>query len=498
MTTNSRKVAIVGAGPGGLTAGMLLTHRGLDVTVFEKEAVVGGRNASFVMDNTIFDIGPTFLMMKFLLDEVFEESGYSSDDFLKFTKLEPMYRLDFPFGFVDVSNNGEKLTEDLRRLFPGTAIHYDKFMRDEKKRYEALYPCLQKDYSRLGMMFNSDLIKALPRLDIGKSLYSALSRYFGDQSSRIAFSFQSKYLGMSPWTCPAVFTMIPYIEHAQGIYHVEGGLSEISRAMAEAFSRNGGTLLTSTPVESLVVGDGRVRGVRTGNGDIYEADHVIINADFAHAMTHIVPDEHRGRYSRDKLLQKSYSCSTFMMYLCLDTVLPLEHHTIVFADDYRKNVDDITEGRIPYGNSSFYVRNSARTDTTVAPDGRSGLYILVPVPNNKSGADWNEEGPRIREWVIQAMKTRLGIDDIEAHILSERIITPHDWEQSFNVFLGATFNLAHSLDQLLWFRPHNTFDHIPGCYLVGGGTHPGSGLPTIYESGRITARSLCTRLGIPY
>jgi phytoene desaturase len=79
--------------------------------------------------------------------------------------------------------------------------------------------------------------------------------------------------------------------------------------------------------------------------------------------------------------------------------------------------------------------------------------------------------------------------DIEDHIEFEHEITPQGWGEN-DVYLGATFNLAHGIDQMLYFRPHNKFEELENCYLVGGGTHPGSGLPTIYESGRITANMI--------
>ena len=89
--------------------------------------------------------------------------------------------------------------------------------------------------------------------------------------------------------------------------------------------------------------------------------------------------------------------------------------------------------------------------------------------------------------MIERLK-RLGITDIERRIRYERVLDPRDWREDFAVHQGATFNLAHDLGQMLWFRPHNRFG--PGLYLVGGGTHPGSGLPVIYEGARISARLL--------
>jgi phytoene desaturase len=289
--------------------------------------------------------------------------------------------------------------------------------------------------------------------------------------------------------------MIPYVEHHFGIYHVQGGLSEISAGMARAAAEDGAKIHYNTPVKRLILKGKECRGVELEDGRKIKADAVIVNADFAHAMTTIVPKRKLKKYTLAKLRKKRYSVSTFMIYLGLDKVYDIQHHTVLFAKNYRKNLDTISAGKIPWGNASFYVRNSSITDPKVAPPGHSGIYVLVPVPNKKAKIDWKKDGPKLRNWVIGQMKKRLGMHDIEQHIIEETVITPDNWKNDYDVFLGATFNLGHNLSQMLYFRPHNKFEELDNVYLVGGGTHPGSGLPTIYESGRISAGLICRKHG---
>ena len=97
--------------------------------------------------------------------------------------------------------------------------------------------------------------------------------------------------------------------------------------------------------------------------------------------------------------------------------------------------------------------------------------------------------------VILKQMEHLGFSGIKEHIVSQTIVTPDDWA-SRDIYKGAVFNLAHGLDQMLWRRPQNKFEELESLYLVGGGTHPGSGLPTIFESGRISAKMICADLGI--
>jgi phytoene desaturase len=75
------------------------------------------------------------------------------------------------------------------------------------------------------------------------------------------------------------------------------------------------------------------------------------------------------------------------------------------------------------------------------------------------------------------------------------MLTPLDWEAQ-GIHAGATFNLAHNLGQMLHLRPRNRFEDLDRVYLTGGGTHPGSGLPTIFESARIAARLASADIGL--
>ncbi len=479
-------VVIVGAGPGGLTCAMMLANRGLRVTVLEAKAQVGGRNAAIRLGPYTFDTGPTFLMLRQILDEVFEESGAATAEVLGVRALDPMYHLVFRDKVLKVTPDHARMRQEIERVFPGKGACYDRFLVQEKQRFKRLYPCLQKSYHRFRTLFHPDMIRALPHLSLGRSLYDVVFGLFGDEELALSFTFQSKYLGMSPWDCPGLFAMIPYIEHGLGIFHVTGGLSRISDAMAEVAVRRGATIRCSAPVKRVIVKSGRACGVELESGERIEADDVVLNADFGHAMTHLFEPGVLKKYTPANLSRKKLSCSTYMLYLGTDRKWDLPHHSIYFAHDYRANVDGIFQGKMPGEDISFYVRNASATDPTLAPAGHSAIYVLVPVPNTRSGIDWSRQG-RFRETVLNALEQRAGMAGLRGSIREEKILAPDDWKHEYGVFEGATFNLAHNIGQMLYFRPRNQFEEVGNCYLAGGGTHPGSGLPTIYESGRIAA-----------
>jgi phytoene desaturase len=495
---DGKHVIVVGAGPGGLTAAMMLAYRGFKVTVFEKQARVGGRNGKIALGDYSFDIGPTFLMLKDVLDEVFREAGENGDSLMDMRRLDPMYRLVFGDNYIDPVDDRERMKQEIARVFPGHEDRYDAFFEREQDRFRHLFPCLQKSYHQLRTMFSPALMKALPHLGLGKSLFDIMYQTFGDEQLALTCTFQAKYLGMSPWECPGLFSIIPYIEHSMGIYHPIGGLSRISEVMAEVARQNGAEIHLESPVKRILVKNGAACGVELAGGDRVDADDVVINADFGYAATNLFEPGVLKKYTPAKMDRMKLSCSTFMMYLGLDCRYDLPHHAIFFAEDYRKNVEDVFAGKPVDKDISFYVRNASVTDDSLAPEGHSAVYVLVPTPNLRGAVDWRVEQDAFRENLLDKMEQRAGMKGLREHIVQEKIITPEGWRQDYDVFEGATFNLAHNLGQMIYLRPHNKFEELDHCYLVGGGTHPGSGLPTIYESGRIAANLLSRHYGVTF
>jgi phytoene desaturase len=171
------------------------------------------------------------------------------------------------------------------------------------------------------------------------------------------------------------------------------------------------------------------------------------------------------------------------IYLALDQVFDFAHHQIVFSKDYDTYLQKLLNGEFT-DDLSYYIHNPVVLDKTMAPEGKSALYILAPIPNLRSEKDWESYQKDVESIIYSSIRERLGIN-LEPHIIEKKIITPKDWEDDYHVYIGAVFNLSHKLSQMMHLRPHNRFEEIKNVYLVGGGTHPGSGLPTIYQSALI-------------
>jgi phytoene desaturase len=496
MQKQPRRVVIVGAGPGGLAAALLLAKSGVKVTIVEKRGVVGGRTSTIERDGFKFDVGPTFFLYPRVLREIFSAAGYDLDREVPMTRLDPQYRLVFGAGGELLATpNIERMVEAIAAISPDDAQRFRHFITHNRNKLEKFMPFLQTPFESWRDLASPGMMKLLPLLAPWKSLDEDLKVHFKDERIRLGFSFQSKYLGMSPFRCPSLFSILSFLEYEHGVFHPTGGCGSVTKAMGRIATEMGVEILLDEPVEKVIVERGKAVAVRTANR-LLVADAVVVNADFAGAMKRMLPDHHRSRWTDAKLAKKKYSCSTFMMYLGIKGRFDdVSHHTIYLAGNYRENLADIEQRHRLSENPSFYVQNACVTDETLAPAGHSSLYVLLPVTHDTGSVDWASELPRYRALALEQMK-KIGLHDVEERIVTEKIVTPTGWAEEFDLYKGATFSMAHSLDQMLHLRPHNRFEDVGQMYLVGGGTHPGSGLPVIFESARITSRLLLEDLKV--
>ncbi len=469
---------------------MLLAKAGHEVTVVEKEPRVGGRTSLIEGQGYRFDLGPTFFLYPQILEEIFADVGRDLHREVPMQKLDPQYRLVFGAGGeLLCTTDVERMVAAIAKLAPADAPQFRRFMNDNRVKLQKFAPCLQSPFLSWTDLVQPRLLAVLPYLKPLKSLHAELAGYFRDPRLQLAFTFQSKYLGMSPFQCPSLFSILSYLEYEHGIWHPTGGCNELTRGMARVAQELGARIRLAEPVQEILFDGRRAIGVRTTQGE-HRADAVVVNADFGHAMTTLVPNRLRRRWTDTAIARKRFSCSTFMLYLGVEGRCDeLQHHNIYIARNYRQNLEDIEQGHVLTEDPSFYVENPSRLDKTMAPPGHSALYVLLPVSHQHPNIDWNRERDRYRQVALRQL-AKLGLTDIEKRIRFERLVTPVDWEQKVGIYRGATFNLAHNLGQMLHLRPRNRFEEVERLYLVGGGTHPGSGLPVIFESARISSRLL--------
>lgn len=476
-----KRVVIVGAGIGGLATAMRLAAGGFAVTVLEKNARVGGRANLLEIDGYRFDTGPSLLLMTDVYRELFAACGDDFDRRVPLVKMEPNYRVHFADGSaLEMSSDLPTMVANLEQFEAGAAAGYYRFLEDASRKYRiGRAQFVEKNFARAGDFFTLRNLSLLTQLHALRGMYAHVSRFFRDERLRQAFSMQSMYLGISPFEAPAVYTLLPYTELAEdGLFYPQGGIYALPTAMAEVARDLGVQIRTECPVTQILVKDGRVQGVCTGD-DFEPADIVVSNADLPYTYTDLLAERPAG-YAEARWREQPFTSSAFMLYLGTDTVFAEHrHHNFFLSGDYRRNFEEIFDAKVAPRDPAFYLNCPARTDPAVAPPGGDTLFVLVPIPHLTEQQRWDEvQVARFRDKVLDLLEMR-ALPGLRRHIVAERVVTPHDWQAQYNLKYGAAFGLSHGIFQVGYFRPSNKARDIGNLYFVGASTVPGTGVPLV-------------------
>ncbi len=472
-----QRIAIIGAGVGGLSAAARLSSKGFSVDVFEKLSCCGGRNHMLEDQGFKFDMGPSFVLMPDFFKEVFDDCSEKMEDYLNLKVLETNYKIFYPDGDVfTVSKDMEKTKQEIERFEEGGSVGFDEFIKKTEDFYHSVRPLLFKHFTKASLL-NPEYWNLLIKLEPFSSYWNLAKKFFKSEKLCYAFTFEAMFMGVSPFEAPAFYSIISYADHVQKIAHPIGGMYEIPKALEKIALKNGVKFHYDHEVRSVYPKSSQICVQVKGQSQMF--DKVIINADYAYAQTDIL---------RRKIPDYRYSCSTFLLYLGLnDKLKNLDHHNLFFASDLRKNLNDIFSSEVISDDLSFYLHVPTVTDQSLAPKGKEIAYILVPVPNLKNkDDDIDQHEKRIKDLVYRKINEVTG-QNIEEMIEIEHKFCPKDFISQYNIKNGATFGLAHNLFQSAFFRPSNVDQRNKNIFYVGASTQPGGGLPVVIASSKIVS-----------
>jgi phytoene desaturase len=422
------------------------------------------------------------------LRALFDEVGRPMEAYLSLVQLDPNYRVHYADGStLDVTSRINAMLEGLERVEPGSGPRFLRFLADASRLYRiGLDGFVDRNVHRRGDFFSLRNFGLLLRGKAMEQLQRMVGRYFRSDKLRHTFSFQSLYLGLSPFDSPAIYSLLPYTEVAGGLYFPMGGMHALPRALARLGGELGVTFRYGADVARIERGGRGVTGVVLADGTRIGADLVLANADLPYVYQTLLQEPY------PRIDRFAFSCSAFLMYLGVGRRYPnLPHHTLVVPGDLRTTCDDIfVRHRIP-ADPAYYICNPSKTDPTLAPPGSENIYVLVPVPSQMPGReiDWSVEGPRLEAATLERLE-RFGLTDLRQHLVTKRTFTPQDFAASFSATRSEAFGLAHGIDQVGYFRPHNRHPVYQNLYFVGQSTHPGCGIPMVLISSRLVAERI--------
>ncbi len=498
---NSRRgsAAVVGSGFGGLAAAIRLQAMGFATTCFEARDKPGGRAYVYHDDGFTFDAGPTVITAPHCIEELFTLADRDMNDYVELLPVEPMYRLQWHDGAAfDYVSDEAGLIEQIRSLSPGDEDGYRKFAQYSRRVF-------QKGYEELGsvpFLRFSDMIRVAPqlaRLRADRSVYSTVSRFIKDEHLRQAFSFHPLLVGGNPYDTSAIYTLIHWIERKWGVFFPRGGTGALVNGLVRLFKDMGGEVRLSSPVRRINLTEQKkqTRHLVTTDAVANEAfDLVVSNADIHHTYAKLYEQVAEARQTQRRLEKMEWSMSLFVMYFGTNRKYEdLAHHTILFGPRFKGLLKDIFKGSQLPEDFSLYLHAPTVTDPSLAPKGCEGFYVLSPVPHlGRAPIDWDTVAQQYGNAILETLEQHLpGLRD---SIVTRRHFTPNNFRDELNAYCGSAFSVAPKLTQSAFFRPHNRADKIPGLYIVGGGTHPGAGVPGVINTAKATCGIVAQDFGV--
>lgn len=522
-----RKAVVIGAGIGGIACAMRLQSLGFDTQILEALDAPGGRAYVRKADGFTFDMGPTVLTVPHFIEELFSlqqdhamlgepdfpphvldenvrvrsgvSGGPNTSKYVEIIPILPFYRIYFDDGtFFDYDGDPVSTREQITQLAPEDLAGYEAFHEQARAIFQRGFLTLGYTYfGSLGSMLR--VVPDLLRLGAVRSLFGLVSKYFKSDKMRQVFSFEPLLVGGNPMKVPAIYAMIHFVEKTWGIHYAKGGTGALVTALVKKFEEMGGQLRVNAPVQRILVENGVAKGVELASGEKIVADVVVSNADYATTYLKLVDKAHR-RINRDALVKfRKQSMSLMVIYFgyeSRDNDPDLRHHNIILGPRYEALLDEIFEKKEMSPDFSQYLHIPTLTDPAMAPAGHHAAYTLIPVPNNASGIDWDIEGPKLSARVLTFLEERGYIPDLAARLKHMSFITPDYFSETLGSYLGNGFGVEPVLTQTAFFRPHNKSEDVHNLYLVGQGTQPGGGTPSVMMSAKMTAREIARDLGV--
>jgi 1-hydroxycarotenoid 3,4-desaturase len=470
-----RKVAIIGAGIGGLVAALLLAAAGREVVVCEAAAVPGGKLREVPVDGVRVDAGPTVFTLRPVFEAIFAQAGLRLEDHITLARLDCLARHGWSDGsrldlFSDTDRNAAAIGDFAGA---GAARGYAEFARRSKKIFETL----DGSFMQIPQPGLSGLVlragPGLAGISPFASLWEELGKYFAAPKLRQLFARYATYCGSSPFSAPATLMLIAHAEQ-RGVWRIEGGMYRLALALAAAAAAKGAVFRYGARVAEVLTRGGRASGVRLAGGEEIAADAVVANADVGALDSGLLGEAaKRGVAGMMKGATRSLSAVTWAVTgACAGW--NLAHHNVFFSNDYTAEFGELAAGRLP-------------SDPTVylcAPGGE-GMFLLVNAP---AGAVPSDAG------MAACLAAALGKMRECGLTLAPRALArtgPAEFGTMFPATGGALYGRALAGWKDSFSRP-GARTRLPGLYLAGGSVHPGPGLPMAAISGRIAANCVLT------
>lgn len=478
-----KKILVIGAGLGGLSASIRLAHKGFDVTVFEQNTVPGGKARSLNSNAFRFDTGPSLLTMPFVIEELFAEAGENVNDFLSIKKLDNLCRYFYPDGTVlNAYSDINKFSKELENKTSEKRESLQKYLNYCKRIYDLTSDIfLFKDLYSLSTYTNIKALKTLLRvkgIDSFRTMDEANRSFFKDEKIIQLFNRYATYNGSNPYLCPATLNIISHVEYNIGGYYIQGGMNKLTEALFSLAVKKGVKFIFNSKVEEITLHNKKVTGLNV-NGEYIQSDAVISNADVFNTYNILLKDNNSKPAKKYSSLEPSSSAHVFYWGVNINSE-KLDVHNILFSENYKKEFDEIFIEKIYPSDPTVYIYISSKFSKQDAPEEMENWFVMINTPYDNINLRYGD----LKETILKKIKKFTGYD-IKDKIITEQILTPSEIASVTGSYKGSIYGISSNNRKAAFMRQPNRSRQYKGLFFCGGSAHPGGGIPLVILSGKI-------------
>lgn len=481
----TKSALVIGSGFAGLSAAASLAAKGYSVTVLEKNDSPGGRARVLREGGYTFDMGPSWYWMPDVFEAWFARFGDRVQNHYDLIRLDPSYQVIFsPTDHWRLPARMSELTAYFEAVEPGAGGSLGHFLKEAGLKYDLGMKELVHRPSLSWLEYvHPRLMSGMLRTSVFTSLRKHVARHFKDPRLRQLMEFPVLFLGATSEHTPALYSLMNYADMALGTWYPMGGMGRIVEGMVRVASAQGVVFHYCTPVENILVRNGKVTGVRSAERE-FVADVVVAAADYHHVDQHLLAPEHRSyspKYWKDRVMAPS----SLLFYLGFNTRLPkLEHHNLFFDRSLEVHAHEIYVEPSWPSKPLMYISAPSKTDPTIAPVGHENVFALIPIAPGL--ADGHEVRARFLDQVLERISSHTGVR-VHEHLVYQRSYCITDFENDYNAYRGNAYGLANTLAQTAVLKPRMKSNKVDGLYFAGQLTVPGPGVPPALISGQVVA-----------
>ena len=486
-----KKVAIIGAGIGGLASACILAGEGCGVKVFDNNRKAGGRCNIMEDQGFVYDTGPSWYLMPDIFEKFFALLNERVEDHLELVKLSPSYRVFFKGGRqVDFYSDIERDALTAESLEPGAGEKLREYLKMAAYQYDiAMGQFVWRNYESPLDFFNWRMLSRGIRLSVFSRMQNYVERFFKSPQMQKIAQYTLVFLGSSPYNTPALYNIMSHVDLNMGVFYPQGGIYKVVEALEKMAIRKGAEFRFSSPVARIITSGNLADGVELVSGEKIAADTVLSNADIYHTETELIREERLRSYSRRYWQSRVSAPSGLVLYLGVKDKIPsLAHHNLLFCGDWKQNFADIFDAPRWPRDPSFYVCCPSKTDPSVAPQGKENLFVFAPIP---AGLEYGVgELSAYTDKILHTMEKEMNIPSLRGRLQVKHHFCVKDFSSHYHSFRGSALGLAHTLNQTAVFRPANRSRKIRNLFYAGGNTLPGVGVPMCLISADLACRRI--------